>query len=113
MYGILHVVTQKEFIKSTIKVLDDYLKLAREQAKQHGQIANQLTVIFDMDGFNLKQYMWKPAGELVLILIQMYEANYPEILKMCFIINGKFNQINSNKYTYRIYKTNFIFRDIS
>ncbi|XP_014467504.1 PREDICTED: SEC14-like protein 2 [Dinoponera quadriceps] len=88
MYGILHVITQKEFIKCTVKILDQYLKLANEQAKQHGQIANQLTVIFDMEGFNLKQYLWKPAGELVIILIQMYEANYPEILKMCFIINA-------------------------
>lgn len=30
------------------------------------------------------------AGEVVITLIQMYEANYPEILKTCYIINGKF-----------------------
>ncbi|KMQ96420.1 sec14-like protein 2-like protein [Lasius niger] len=88
MYGMLHVITQKEFVKVTIKILDQYLKLAREQSKKHGQIANQLIVIFDMEGFNLKQYLWRPAGELVLTLIQMYEANYPEILKTCFIINA-------------------------
>lgn len=29
------------------------------------------------------------AGEVVLTLIQMYEANYPEILKTCYIINGR------------------------
>lgn len=29
------------------------------------------------------------AGEVVLSLVQMYEANYPEILKNCYIINGK------------------------
>ncbi|XP_026827652.1 SEC14-like protein 2 isoform X2 [Ooceraea biroi] len=88
MYGVLHVVTQKDFIKAAIKILDHYLKLAREQSKKHGQDANQLTVVFDMEGFNLKQYLWRPAGEMVLLLIQMYEANYPEILKTCFIINA-------------------------
>lgn len=88
IYGILHVITPQEYVKVTIKILDHYLKLAREQSKKHGQVANQLTVIFDMDGFNLKQYLWRPAGELVLTLIQMYEANYPEILKTCFIINA-------------------------
>ncbi|XP_011873997.1 PREDICTED: SEC14-like protein 2 isoform X2 [Vollenhovia emeryi] len=88
LYGILHVVTQKEFIKALIKLLDTHLKLANEQAKKHGQIANQLTVIFDLEGFNLKQYLWKPAGETIISAIQMYEANYPEILKMCFIINA-------------------------
>ncbi|XP_050458976.1 SEC14-like protein 2 [Cataglyphis hispanica] len=88
IYGMLHVITPQEYVKVTIKILDEHLKLAREQSKKHGQIANQLTVIFDMDGFNLKQYLWRPAGELVLTLIQMYEANYPEILKTCFIINA-------------------------
>jgi len=87
MYGILHVVTRKDFIKAMIKLLDSYLNLAREQSKKHGQIANQLTVVFDMEGFNLKPFLWKPAGELIIIFIQMYEANYPEILKMCFLIN--------------------------
>ncbi|KAH0954641.1 hypothetical protein HN011_003763 [Eciton burchellii] len=88
MYGVLHVITQKDFIKATIKILDQYLKVAKEQSENHGQDANQITVIFDMEDFNLKQYLWRPAGELVLMLIQMYEANYPEILKTCFIINA-------------------------
>ncbi|KYM82534.1 SEC14-like protein 2 [Atta colombica] len=88
MYGALHVITQKEFIKLMIKVLDSYLNLAKEQSKKHGQLANQVIVIFDMEGFNLKQYLWKPAGELIVTFIQMYEANYPEILKMCFLINA-------------------------
>ncbi|XP_018372744.1 PREDICTED: SEC14-like protein 2 [Trachymyrmex cornetzi] len=88
MYGALHVITQKEFIKLMIKLLDGYLNLAKEQSKKHGHAANQVTVIFDMEGFNLKQYLWKPAGELVITFVQMYEANYPEILKMCFLINA-------------------------
>lgn len=29
------------------------------------------------------------AGELVIQMLQMYEANYPEILKACYIINGE------------------------
>jgi hypothetical protein len=33
--------------------------------------------------------MCAAAGELVVALLQMYEANYPEILKACYIINGK------------------------
>lgn len=31
------------------------------------------------------------AAEVVISLIQMYEANYPEVLKRCFIINSKEN----------------------
>lgn len=61
---MLHVITQKEFVKVTIKILDQNLKLAREQSKKHGQVANQVTVIFDMEGFNLKQYLWRPGKKL-------------------------------------------------
>lgn len=49
----------------------------------------KVTVLFDLEGFNMRQYAWKPAAELVFTLLQIYEANYPEILKICFIFNGK------------------------
>lgn len=61
MFGMLQVITQQDFVKIMVKLLDDFLRLAREQSKVHGEVANQLTVIFDMEGFNLKQYLWKPG----------------------------------------------------
>lgn len=88
IYGILHAVSQRDLMKSLIKHLEAYLQLCNEQAGKHGPLAGQVTVIFDMEGFNLKQYMWRPAGESIINMIQMYEANYPEILKMCYIINA-------------------------
>lgn len=88
LYGILHVVSRRDMIKVTIKYLEEYLKLCREQMQKHGPAAGQVVVIFDMQGFNLRQYLWRPAGEVVITLLQMYEANYPEILKTCYIINA-------------------------
>ncbi|XP_012277887.1 SEC14-like protein 2 [Orussus abietinus] len=88
LYGILHALGRRDMIKITIQHLEQYLKLCQAQSKKHGPVASQVTVIFDMEGFNLRQYMWRPAGEVVIALIQMYEANYPEILKTCFIINA-------------------------
>ncbi|KZC13323.1 SEC14-like protein 2 [Dufourea novaeangliae] len=88
LYGILHVFSRREMIKITIKHLEKYLKLCWEQMQKHGPPAGQVVVIFDMQGFNLRQYLWRPAGEVVITLLQMYEANYPEILKICYIINA-------------------------
>ncbi|XP_076673921.1 SEC14-like protein 2 [Andrena cerasifolii] len=88
MYGILHVVSRRDMIKVTIKSLEAYLQLCQEQMMKHGPAGGQVVVIFDMQGFNLRQYLWRPAGEVVITLIQMYEANYPEILKTCYIINA-------------------------
>lgn len=88
LYGILHVVTRTELIKAVILHLERLLTTCREQAQKHGPAAGQITIIFDMDDFSLKQYLWRPAGETVINMIQMYEANYPEILKICYIINA-------------------------
>lgn len=67
------------------------MDIGYEQSKKHGPQARQFVVLFDMAGFNVKQYTWRPAAEVVISLIKNYEANYPEILKCCYIINGKFS----------------------
>lgn len=72
------------------------LRLSRERAEQLGIPGGQVVSIIDMDGFNIKQYAYRPAGELVVALVRMYEANYPEILKNCYIINGTFFSIKKN-----------------
>lgn len=97
--GLLHSVARQDLVRTTIKILEENLQMARETG------ARQVVVVFDMDGFNLRQYAWRPgklsfkvllclltlkvsAAEVVISLIQMYEANYPEILKACYIVNG-------------------------
>lgn len=88
MWGMMHTVTKADFIKMTIKTLESYLSLATEQAQKYGQEAAKVVCIMDMENFNIRQYAWRPAGEVVVALLQMYEANYPEILKACYIINA-------------------------
>ncbi|KAJ8952819.1 hypothetical protein NQ318_008140 [Aromia moschata] len=80
--GLLHSASRQDLIRITIQFLEKHMALAAETG------ANQVVVIFDMEGFNLRQYAWRPAAEVVISLIQMYEANYPEILKACYIINA-------------------------
>ncbi|CAG9772686.1 unnamed protein product [Ceutorhynchus assimilis] len=80
--GLLHSVSRQDLIRTTIQILERVLKMAAETG------ANNVLVIFDMDGFSLRQYAWRPAGEFIIALLQMYEANYPEILKSCYIINA-------------------------
>ncbi|KAF2903096.1 hypothetical protein ILUMI_03084 [Ignelater luminosus] len=80
--GILHSVSKQDTVRMTLKVLEYYLGMAEKTG------AHKIVVVFDMDGFSLKDYAWRPAAEVVISLIKMYEANYPEILKACYIINA-------------------------
>lgn len=88
MWGVLHTVSRADFVRATIKDLERYMDIGYEQSKTHGPQARQFVVLFDMADFNVKQYTWRPAAEVVISLIKIYESNYPEILKYCYIING-------------------------
>ncbi|XP_049867086.1 SEC14-like protein 2 [Pectinophora gossypiella] len=87
-WGLLHSITKSDVIRMVIRHLENYLEIARKQAATHGPQALKVTVIFDLEGFIMRQYAWKPAAEMVFTLLQIYEANYPEILKTCLIINA-------------------------
>lgn len=89
MWGMLHTVSRADLIRATIQSLERYMRIGYEQSKTNGPKSRQFVILFDMDGFNVKQYVWRPASEVVITLIKNYEANYPEILKCCYIINGK------------------------
>ena len=88
MYGMMHCVTRLDFQKYLVTLLEKFLKAAYEQSKVHGYKSRKLVVLFDMNNVNIKQYAWRPAADCIISSIKLYEANYPEILKMCYIING-------------------------
>nr|XP_026489889.1 SEC14-like protein 2 [Vanessa tameamea] len=88
IWGLLHSVSRTDIIRMVLRHLENYLAIARKQAMTHGSNALKVTVIFDLEGFSMRQYAWKPAAELVFTLLQIYEANYPEILKICYIVNA-------------------------
>lgn len=83
-------VDRSDIIRITIQYLEMYLKLGYKQSQEHGSKSRQLSVLFDMEGFNIKQYTCRPVAEVIISMVKMYEANYPEILKFCYIINGNY-----------------------
>ncbi|XP_071446066.1 SEC14-like protein 2 [Hetaerina americana] len=88
IWGLLHSATRSDFIRMTIRTLEHLLKVAQEQKQKYNSTMAEVIAIIDMDGFSIRPYAWRPAGEAIIALIQMYEANYPEILKACYIINA-------------------------
>uniref|UniRef100_A0A1A9WBT1 CRAL-TRIO domain-containing protein n=1 Tax=Glossina brevipalpis TaxID=37001 RepID=A0A1A9WBT1_9MUSC len=88
IYGVLHCATRFDFMRYVVLLLERYMKAGYEQSKIHGPRARQLVVLFDMKDFAIRPYTWRPAAELIIYFIKQYEKNYPEILKMCYIINA-------------------------
>lgn len=112
LVGLLHSASRQDLIRTTIQILEKLLKMAKENDG-----SSRINVICDMEGFSLRQYAWRPAAEYIFAIIQMYEANYPEILKACYIINAPrvfaiaFNAVKRFLNEITISKINILKRD--
>lgn len=84
MWGMLHTVSRADFIRSTIKTLEKYMNVGYEQSGNHGPQARQFIVLFDMAGFNVKQYTWRPGKcyNCVEIKIYTFFVNHRHIVTM-------------------------------
>ncbi|KAK8380333.1 hypothetical protein O3P69_016738 [Scylla paramamosain] len=88
MRGLLSSVKKADYIRYTIRVLEASRRDMQQQTQQLGWPVNQQCCIFDLDNFSLKHVTWKPAMDVILELVQLYEANYPEFLKCAYVINA-------------------------
>lgn len=61
MWGMMHCINKSDFIKMTIKTLEMYMSIAREQAEKFGNEASKLICVMDMENFNIRQYAWRPG----------------------------------------------------
>ncbi|CAL4135455.1 unnamed protein product [Meganyctiphanes norvegica] len=88
MYGLLMSVSKKNYMKYTFQTLEMARADMKKQSELLGCPVTQQTTIFDMENFSLKNVTWKPALDVVLQIVQMYEANYPEFLHCAYVINA-------------------------
>ncbi|UYV63544.1 SEC14L2 [Cordylochernes scorpioides] len=61
---------------------------AEEPGLQLDKVVDTHSIIFDMDGFTMKQLAWKPAVDMIRHLVAVMENNYPERLKKIYVINA-------------------------
>lgn len=69
MIGMLHSASRQDLIRMAIHVLEKNMELAKKTG------ANQVVVVFDMDGFNLRQYAWRPGTEMDLNVYKYKQKN--------------------------------------
>ncbi|VDP38372.1 unnamed protein product [Schistosoma curassoni] len=80
--------THAEFIQSRIYFMEYIIqRVFYEKSKEHNRCIDQLTLILDMKHLSLKHMhpSWIPVfSEMMTIM----EANYPEFLRICYVINA-------------------------
>lgn len=86
--GLLFSVSKKDLIRFRIRETE-YLFQERfpELSKQYGRKIRQCIFICDLDGIGMK-HVWKPAVDVYTEILASVEANYPETLHCCYVINA-------------------------
>ena len=62
-------------------------KMVPEASKKHKKRVEECTIVFDMEGIGRK-HLWKPALDNILEQLRLLEANYPDRLRACFLVNA-------------------------
>ncbi|KAF2366394.1 CRAL-TRIO lipid binding domain [Trinorchestia longiramus] len=88
MRGLLQSASIMDYVKSTALCLEQCKAMMAEESKKRGYPVCQLTCIFDLEGFSYKEFTFKPALDAVIALMQVYESNYPELLRVGYVINA-------------------------
>ncbi|XP_077868402.1 SEC14-like protein 3 [Saccoglossus kowalevskii] len=86
--GIIYSTKSSDVIKSKLVLSETVQQLLHSQTVKTGHRVDTCIVIFDLDNVTIT-HIWKPFIDLYGKVLAMFEANYPETLKMCFITNGE------------------------
>lgn len=86
--GLFYSVKKSDFIRHIIQQLEYSAQDMAAQSEKLGKVIEMHSFIFDLENFNLKQIAWKPALDMIINLVTMYEDNYPEMLKKAYVINA-------------------------
>lgn len=89
--GILLSAKKRDYLTYVIEIVERSFQRVRNDPKKFKRSPDaiaQSTVIFDMAGFSMRHITYKPALDTAIQLVQLYEGNYPELLRRVFIINA-------------------------
>ncbi|XP_022109496.1 SEC14-like protein 2 [Acanthaster planci] len=84
--GIVMSVARQDFLRFKILACERIQQALREQSKKHGRRIEMYTLVFDLDRVNFS-HLWRPFVNLYNEVIKIWEANYPESLKVVLVIN--------------------------
>ncbi|KAG8190022.1 hypothetical protein JTE90_000118 [Oedothorax gibbosus] len=85
--GLVCCVRRPEIRKCITWFLDTDKEAMRKRSKETGVHIETRTFIFDLEGLSLRQIYHKDVYDLVLSFLRLYEGNFPENLKVAYIIN--------------------------
>ncbi|XP_797087.2 SEC14-like protein 2 [Strongylocentrotus purpuratus] len=85
--GVVLSSTGNDLTKMKIQICEEILSQLRSQTKKLGKPIDRMVIVFDLEKAGLS-HIWKPFIDRYNLILQIFEAHYPEMLKKCFVINA-------------------------
>ncbi|XP_077996318.1 SEC14-like protein 2 [Glandiceps talaboti] len=82
--GLIYSAKTSDLIKNKIVVSENMEQMLQEQTKKLGHRVDKVVVIFDLERVGW-HHIWKPFVDVYGQILTLFEANYPEVLKQCFV----------------------------
>lgn len=86
--GLLQSAKKADLIMHVVHVVEGVMMRMEQQTIKLGQPITQHYLIIDLEQFGILHFMWKPAFNLMRTLVNLYDNNYPELLKRAMLINA-------------------------
>nr|XP_037280614.1 SEC14-like protein 2 [Rhipicephalus microplus] len=87
--GLLEAASRSDFIRHLIYILETQEELKRRISLQNGgRRVETMYVVIDMEGFSFWQLSSIEVVSTITEAVRIYEANYPEILEVAYVINA-------------------------
>lgn len=85
--GVVSCIRREEIRRCITWFLDQDKERMRKRSRETGVHVETRTFVFDLNGLSLRQIYHKEVYDLVISFLKLYEGNYPENLKVAYVIN--------------------------
>ncbi|XP_037076809.1 SEC14-like protein 2 [Pollicipes pollicipes] len=86
--GLIRSCRKTDFIKFALYCFETGGRHVLNISRETGVPVNQFLLLFDLEGLSVAQVAYKEGFELFLEMTRIMEANYPEGLGVCMVINA-------------------------
>ncbi|XP_052073554.1 SEC14-like protein 2 [Mytilus californianus] len=86
--GLLRSAKKSDAVLSKVYILEKLYNVTfKEQTQKVGTRVDQVVVIYDLENCS-RRHLWKPGLDCFCEIVSMVEDNYPETLRIAFVINA-------------------------
>uniref|UniRef100_A0A915ITL0 CRAL-TRIO domain-containing protein n=1 Tax=Romanomermis culicivorax TaxID=13658 RepID=A0A915ITL0_ROMCU len=86
--GLVKSISSYDYIRTSLKHLEEGMILAKQSAEKKGEPYSQLTMVVDLNNLNTSHYTYKPFTYSYLTLLAIFQENYPLAFKKILVIQA-------------------------